>query len=61
VTADQDGLVRLQTVAERDHRPHHCAAFDFNCERRTFLAPPSNRILARQAQVYVESYLQHKA
>jgi hypothetical protein len=61
VTADQDGLVRLQTVAERDHRPHECAALDFNCERGTFLVPPSNRVLARQAQVYVESYLQHKA
>ncbi|MBI3694736.1 MAG: hypothetical protein HY238_07850 [Acidobacteria bacterium] len=47
-------------MLERDHRPYEHGRIDYDTRRRALVAPPSNRLLARQAETFVENYLRRR-
>jgi hypothetical protein len=57
VANDQNGLIRIQWVMEKDHLPFAHGRLEYSREQAAFLAPLSDSRLARQAEVYVHSYL----
>jgi hypothetical protein len=57
VAADEGSVIRIDFVLEKDHRPHTLGRLEFACDRGQFSEPPANHVLARQAEVYVQSYL----
>jgi hypothetical protein len=57
VGADRGGLVIIQYVVEKDYLPLEHGILEFDRGRGAFRTPPQNAALARQAHVYVESYL----
>jgi hypothetical protein len=60
VCGEQDGIVTIYYVTERDHRPHEHGALAYDTQRGDFAAPPDGRLLRRQAEAYVEGYLRRK-
>ncbi len=57
IASEQDGIIRVCYVLERDHHPHGNGSLEYDRGQRAFVALPEDRVLARQAEVYVESYL----
>lgn len=57
VSSDSNDIIRIYYAAEKDHRPHQHGPLEFDARQRTFPAPHPNRILQRQAEAYLESYL----
>ncbi len=57
VSSERDAIIRVWYVLERDHHPYANGALEYDREQRAFVPPPENRVLTRQAEVYVESYL----
>ena len=57
VTSDSGNLIRISFAVEKAHLPHEHGALEFDRSRRAFANPHPNRILERQAEAYVESYL----
>ena len=60
VARDADGLVVVHYVVEKGHLPAEHGALEFDAERGAFRTAPAHAILARQALVYVESYLRRR-
>ncbi len=60
VSGDQNGIVQIYYVLERDHRPCEHGPLEYDAERGAFTAPPVSPQLERQAAVYVEGYLRRK-
>lgn len=61
VTRDQNGMVRLDFVVERDHLPVEHGPLVYSRESGTFVVPHVRALVQRQAEAYVESYLRRKA
>ena len=60
VSGDQDGIIIIYYALEKDHRPCGHGPLEYDKARRAFVAPPVDRMLHRQAEAYVESYLRRK-
>jgi hypothetical protein len=65
VSADSGTAVDLDYVLERDHHPFAHGSMSYSLPLRRFLSTgalsqPGARILARQAEAYVESYLRRQ-
>ena len=60
VSSQENGIVRIYYVLERDHRPYEHGPLEYDTKRRALVALPSSRLLARQAEAYVDSYLRRR-
>ena len=60
VARDEDGVIRLQWVMEKDHLPFAHGALDYSRAVGGFDAPHEDARVARQAESYVSSYLHAK-
>ena len=60
VAGEQDGAVRLFYVVEKDHAPVEHGPMEYSLEQGRFVEGPSNDLLRRQAQAYIESYLRRR-
>ncbi len=56
-----DGLLAVDYALEQGHLPHQHGRLEFDTRRRAFLAAPAGRLLRRQAEAYMESYLRQAA
>ena len=61
VAGEQDGRVQIDWVLEKGHRPYQHGLLEYDAAQRVFLPSPSNPLVKRQAEAYVESYLRRKA
>ncbi|HWB84925.1 MAG TPA: hypothetical protein VG675_12340 [Bryobacteraceae bacterium] len=61
VAADEDGLVRIRYVLERNHHPFANGTVEYSRASGVLTDPPAADLLRRQAQAYAESYVQRKA
>ncbi|MBZ5524694.1 MAG: hypothetical protein LAP21_20845 [Acidobacteriia bacterium] len=61
VAAEQDGLVTLRYVCERDHAPVEHGELHYELSSRRFRSAPADAILLRQAECYVEVYMERRA
>ena len=57
---DQDELIRIDYVVERDHHPHTHGALEYRRGPGGFTNSTENTVLARQALAYVTSYLRRR-
>lgn len=57
---DQEDLIRIDYVVERDHHPLAHGALEYGRARGDFTASVESTILARQALAYVTSYLRRR-
>jgi hypothetical protein len=60
VAGDQERVLKLQYVVEKDHAPLEHGPLEYSLEGGRFLVGHSSELLRRQAQAYVESYLRRK-
>ena len=60
VTGDQDGLLTIFYVSEQGHTPLEHGTLEYSATMGRFLRGHSNRLLQKQAQAYVDSYLLRK-
>jgi hypothetical protein len=60
VRRDADGVVQIQYVVEKGHLPWDSGTLEFEPARGRFRAAPSDALLARQAQVYLDTYLERR-
>ena len=60
LSGDEDGIVRIYYVLEKDHRPHEHGPLEYDAGRRTFASPHPDRVIGRQAEAFVESYLRRR-
>ncbi|MGH9591539.1 MAG: hypothetical protein ACRD5L_00500 [Bryobacteraceae bacterium] len=60
VTGDDDGLIRLVYIVERDHAPAEHATLEYAVAEARLDGPPTSDLLARQAQAFLESYLRRR-
>ena len=56
----QHGIISIYYVVERDHRPYEHGSLAYDVKRRALVEPPASRLLARQAETFVESYLRRR-
>jgi hypothetical protein len=61
VSEDDEARVRLYYVLECDHLPFAHGPLEYSCSEGAFAVAPADENLARQARVYVESYLRRKS
>jgi hypothetical protein len=60
VTRDQNGVIRLDFVLERDYLPVEHGPLVYSRESRTFVVSHASALVQRQAEAYLESYLRRK-
>jgi hypothetical protein len=60
VTGDQNGLLKIFYVSERNHEAVEHGTFEYSVEEGKLLTAEVNELLHRQVQAYVESYLRRK-
>jgi hypothetical protein len=60
VRRDAAGVVEIQYVVERAHLPCESGTLEFEPAGGRFRTAPGNTLLARQAQVYVDNYLERR-
>ena len=60
VARDQDTLLKLQYVVEKDHSPLEHGPLEYSLDGKRFLVGHSSELLRRQAQAYAESYQRRK-
>jgi hypothetical protein len=60
VAGDERGVIRIAYILEKDYLPYERGAVEYDRTRRALVGPPSNPILLRQAEAYVESYLRRR-
>ena len=60
VSRDQDGIVRIYYVIEKGHLPVENGVLAYSRETRLFLMEHRDRLVQRQAEAYLESYLLRK-
>jgi len=61
VTKDQDVVVTIYYVLEKDRRPVEHGSLEYSTETRRFTSDDASGLLLKQAQAYVESYLRRKS
>src|SRR5689334_19192331 len=61
VSRDQSGIVRIHYVVEKGHLPVEHGPLAYSRDTNTFLVQHPNRMLQRQAEAYMESYLLRKS
>jgi hypothetical protein len=60
ISGHDGGIVRLRFVIEHDHLPFQHGGLEYSVEERTFAGPAMEKLLHRQAEAYLESYLRRK-
>jgi hypothetical protein len=60
VSADSSTSLDLCYVLERDHHPFAHGTLSYSLPFRRFLSQPAGRILACQAEAYIDSYLRRQ-
>jgi len=60
IARDQDALIRIEYVVERDHHPYAHGALEYSRALGGFSGSGVNTVLARQALAYVTSYLRRR-
>jgi hypothetical protein len=60
VSHDQNGIVSIHYVIEKSHEPVEHGPLAYSRETGLFLTEHRNRLVQRQAEAYVESYLLRK-
>lgn len=60
VSNEQEGIIQIRYALEKDHLPCGHGALAYDKSHRSFVTPPADRVLQRQAEAYVESYLRRK-
>ncbi len=60
ISGDQDSLLRLYYVIERDHHPFAHGSLEYSRTSSAFSNLPGGENFERQAGAYVESYLRRK-
>jgi hypothetical protein len=61
VASEADDLVIVRYVCERDHAPVEHGELEFDVRVRQFRQTLGDTVLLRQAECYVEAYLERKA
>ena len=61
VSRDQNGTVRIQYVIEKAHQPVEHGPLAYSRETHSFLVRHRDRVVQKQAEAYVESYLLRKS
>lgn len=61
ISHDREDIVRIYWVMEKNHLPCGHGPLDYSRAEAGFLAAHPDASVARQAQVYVDSYLRRKA
>jgi len=61
VAADEDGVLKIFFVCERNHSALEHGTLDFSVSHSKFVNRHTNDLLMRQAEAYIESYLRRKS
>ena len=61
IARDQEGLIRISWVMEKDHLPFAHGALEYSSADASFGAAHPDACVAGQAQAYAQSYLIRKA
>ena len=57
ISADDGTAIRICYVMERDHHPFAHGQLEYSRAYEAFREPPSDAVMSRQAQAYIESYV----
>jgi hypothetical protein len=60
ISGDDNGIVRLRFVVERDHLPLQHGGLEYSVENGSFAGGGLGELLRRQAEAYLESYFRRK-
>ena len=60
IARDQEDLIRIEYVVERNHHPHMHGVLEYSRALGDFSGLSANVLLARQAQAFVTSYLRRR-
>ncbi len=60
VARDEESRIVLHYVSERLHQPVEYGRLEYDCQAQRWLAPMRDACLQRQAECYVEVYLERR-